>query len=74
MKTLEKRIVINRTVSGNMAMIRPEGKARKIADQVVPGLISQGRSKKPRKRALKESFSEVELIQTTNIDNKKRIK
>ena len=52
-----------------MAMPRPEGKALKIAERVVPGLY---RNKKlpSHDRKSKVAMSKVELIQTHSIENK----
>ncbi len=52
-----------------MAMPRPTGHALKIAEKVVPGLYrsKKSRSKAPKKKA---SMSEVEIMQTNNIENK----
>lgn len=56
-----------------MVMPRPSGKAQKIAEKVIPGL--QRESKKSRGGAVdKEFMSEVEIIETDQIDNKKGIK
>lgn len=53
-----------------MAMPRPSGRAQKIAEQVIPGL---NKMKKPKssKKLKTGSLSEVEVMQTNNIENKK---
>ncbi len=52
-----------------MAMPRPEGKALKIAERVVPGL-SRNKKSTSHDRKHKASMSKVELMQTRNIENK----
>lgn len=52
-----------------MAMPRPEGKALKIAEKVVPGLYRNKKSPS-HDRKHKTSMSKVELMQTLNIENK----
>lgn len=53
-----------------MAMPRPSGKAFRIAEKVIPGMMKDKKSRsKPDE--VTDSFSEVELMQTENIENKK---
>ena len=55
-------------------MPRPSGKAQKIAEQVVPGL-QKLKKEKPTKNQINEgSLSEVEIIQTNNIENMEGLK
>jgi hypothetical protein len=57
-----------------MTMPRPSGKAQKIAEQVVPGL-QKLKKEKPTKNQINEgSLSEVEIIQTNNIENMEGLK
>jgi len=58
-----------------MAMPRPRGEAYRIAEMVVPGLSKH----KKKKRTLKSSeprasMSEVEIMETNNIENKKGLR
>jgi len=57
-----------------MTMPRPSGRARQIADQVIPGLRSTKKSSSNSKKKPVEVLSEVEIIQTNNIENKKGLK
>ena len=53
-------------------MPRPQGKALKIAEKVIPGLY---RNKKSRSHDRKNngSMSKVEIMQTKNIENKGKL-
>jgi hypothetical protein len=57
-----------------MTMPRPSGKAQKIAEQVVPGLQKLKASKPTEGHINDGSLSEVEIIQTNNIENRKGLK
>lgn len=52
-------------------MPRPRGKALDIAEQVVPGLAARmGKKKSHKKKKNVGELSEVEILQTNNIENK----
>jgi hypothetical protein len=52
-------------------MPRPSGKSQKIAQNVIPGLRHLKKGKVRKKKG--NIFSEVEIRQTNNINNKKEI-
>lgn len=54
-----------------MAMPRPKGKALKIAEKVVPGLLAKEKKTTPQAvKKQKGELSKVEILQTNNIENK----
>lgn len=53
-----------------MAMPRPSGKALKIAEQVVPGLSAKKKSSNKSDKKSRGSFSEVETLQTKQIEQR----
>ena len=53
-----------------MAMPRPSGKALRIAEEVVPGLLAQKKTKRKKKSPPRGSLSEVEIKQTQMIESK----
>ncbi len=57
-----------------MAMPRPLGKAQKIAEEVVPGLKSKNKSCGRVKDKSPQILSDVEIMQTRNIENKEGLK
>jgi hypothetical protein len=60
-----------------MAMPRPSGIAQKIAEKVIPGLQrNSGQKSKKTHQSLNDygELSEVEVMQTNNIENKSRLK
>jgi hypothetical protein len=56
-----------------MAMPRPSGKARRIAENVIPGLQNFNKKKSRRVNENKDFMSEVEVSQTLEIDAPKKI-
>ena len=57
-----------------MAMPRPSGKAQRIAEEVVPGLHARKKTRRRVKDKPSQVLSEVEIIQTRNIENKEGLK
>ena len=54
-----------------MTMPRPKGKSLKIAEEVVPGLRAREDKSSPhKKKNKKEGLSDLEVLQTNNIENK----
>lgn len=57
-----------------MAMPRPSGKAQRIAEEVIPGLKAKKKSRGRMKDKSPQILSEVEIMQTRNIENKEGLK
>ena len=58
-----------------MAMPRPSGEAQEIAEKVVPGLYKSKRSKRaPVDDDPRGSMSEVEIMQTNQIESKEGLR
>jgi len=70
MKSVKWNLILPIQDGSPMAMPRPSGRAQEIAEMVIPGLSSKNSSKKKR-RQKKGELSEVEIMQTNNIDKGK---
>lgn len=54
-----------------MAMPRPSGRAQRIAEQVVPGLSKYKKRKRKLPKGSRGEMSDVEVIQTNQIESRK---